>query len=237
MKAMIDTGANRTFISLQALSTSHSEQFINKKQRSASLADGHTSISILGTLDLHMVIGNMSTSIKAYVVKDLCAECILGMDFISKYKLVINADERVISMCDGNKRITLEFDVNQEEIRYPARTIRYTSIPPKITVSIPVNVEISSAKVLFRPSFRLARRSPMILLNNMAIVNQQKSHISIYNPTSYSYTLPKGLILGTTTVPTLSFSKCTSINRELVDDYINKNRTSSWLSSFSTKYA
>ena len=33
MKAMIDTGANRTFISLQALPTSHNRQFINKKQK------------------------------------------------------------------------------------------------------------------------------------------------------------------------------------------------------------
>ena len=168
MKAMIDTGANRTFISLQALPTLNSKQFINRKQNSASLADGHTSISILGTLNLEIVIGDMLTSIKAYVVKDLCAECILGMDFISKYKLIINADDRVISICDNEKRISLQFDVNQEEIRYPARTIHYTYIPPKRTISIPVNVGISSAKVSFRPSYQLARRSPMILLNNVS---------------------------------------------------------------------
>ena len=75
MKAMIDTGANQTFIAFQALSTSHNRQFIDKKQKSASLADGQTSISILGTLDLHIVIGDMPTSIRAYVVKDLCTEC------------------------------------------------------------------------------------------------------------------------------------------------------------------
>ena len=222
MKAMIDTGANRTFISLQALPTSNNRQFINTKPRSASLADGQTSLSILGTLDLHIVIGDMSTSIEAYVVKDLCAEYILGMDFVSKYKFIIKADERVVSICNNERRITLEFDVNQEEIRYPARTIRYAYIPPGRTVSIPVNVGISTAKVSFRPSFQLARRSPMILLNNIATVNQQKSHISVYNPTPYLYTLPKGLILGTTTVPTLSFSKCTSINHQLVNDNIDK---------------
>lgn len=70
MKAMIDTGANRTFISSQALPTSYNRQFINEKQKTASLADGHTSISILGTLELHIVIGGMSTSIKACVVKN-----------------------------------------------------------------------------------------------------------------------------------------------------------------------
>jgi hypothetical protein len=177
MKAMIDTGANRTFISFQSLSTSYNKQFINTKQNTASLADGHASISILGTLDLHIVIGVMSTSIKAYVVKDLCAECILGMDFISKYKVIINADERVVSICDHEKRITLQFDVNQDEICYPARTIRYTYIPPQGKVSVPVNIGISSAKVSFRPSYRLAQQSSMILLNNTLTINQQKSHI------------------------------------------------------------
>ncbi|KAF9760566.1 hypothetical protein NGRA_3123, partial [Nosema granulosis] len=219
---MIDTGANRTFISLQALPISLSQKFIHAKQKTASLADGHSSISILGTLELNIIVGDMTTSIETHVVKELCTDCILEMDFISKYKFVINATERTVSMCDRNKCITLEFDVKQERTRYPARTIRYTYIPPGRTVAIPVNLGISSAEVSFHPSYQLARRSPMILLNNMTIVDQQKSHIALYNPTSYPYALPKGIILGTTTVPTLSFNKCLSINRQLVDDNITK---------------
>ncbi|CAF1576005.1 unnamed protein product [Adineta ricciae] len=222
MKAMIDTGANRTFISLQALPRPHTQQFTDKQQRSASLADGHTSLSILGTLELCIDIGDMSTIIKGYVVKELCAECILGMDFISKYKLIINADERTVTMHDDDRCITTTFNVNQRKIRYPARTIRQVYIPPKRAVSIPVDVKISSAKVSFRPSFRLARQSPMILLNNMVVVNHQKSHISLYNPTKYSYTIPEGIVVGTTTVPTLSFNKCLSIDHELVNGYITK---------------
>jgi hypothetical protein len=222
IKAMIDTGANRTFISLQALPTSLSQKFNYTKQKTAFLADGHSSISIFGTLELQITVGDMVTSIEAQVVKDLCIECILGMDFINKYKFVINSNDRTISMCDENRCITLEFAVNQEKIRYPARTIHYTYIPPGKTVSIPVNLGISSTKVPFRPSYHLAQRSPMILLNKMAVVNEQQSHISLYNPTLYPYTLPKGIILGTTTVPTLSFNKCLSIDRELVDGHIKK---------------
>ncbi|CAF1678236.1 unnamed protein product, partial [Adineta ricciae] len=144
------------------------------------------------------------------------------MDFISKYKLIINADERTVTMRDDDRCITTTFDVNQRKIRYPARTISQIYVPPKRTVSIPVNVKISSAKVSFRPSFRLARQSPMILLNNMVVVNHQKSHISLYNPTKYSYTIPEGIVVGTTTVPTLSFNKCSPIDHELVNGYITK---------------
>ena len=164
----------------------------------------------------------MSTSIKAYVVKDLCVECILGMDFISKYKVIINADERVISLCDNEKRITLKFDVNQEKSHHPARTSRHIYVPPQRIVSVPVQMEISSAEVSIRPSYQLTQQSPMILLNHIAVVDQQTSYLSIYNPTPYYYTVPKGIVLGTTTVPTLSFNKCISIDQELVNDNINK---------------
>ena len=57
MKAMIDTGANRTFISIKALPTFYSKSFINRKQQNAVLADGHTSISVLGTLNLRIIYG------------------------------------------------------------------------------------------------------------------------------------------------------------------------------------
>ncbi|CAF1690989.1 unnamed protein product, partial [Adineta ricciae] len=142
---MIDTGANRAFISLQALPRSHTQQLNNKQQRSASLANGHTSLSILGTLELCIGISDTSTMIRGYVVKELCAECFLGMDFISKYKLIINAEERTVTLCNDAKCITITFDVSHRKIRHPARTIRCAYIPPKRIVSIPVNVKISSA--------------------------------------------------------------------------------------------
>ena len=166
-------------------------------------------------------MGEMVTFIEAYVVNELCAECILGMDFINKYKLIINAEERVVSLQDDQKRITLKFDVNQKNTRYPARTTSYIYIPPKRTVSVPVNVGISSAKMLFRPSVRLTQRSSMVLLNNILTVKYKKSYVSIYNPTSYPYSLPKGIILGTTTIPTLSFNKSLAIDHQVVDKHIN----------------
>ena len=49
VKAMIDTGANRTFITLQCLSPLQIRQIVRMEQTSASLADGSTSLHILGT--------------------------------------------------------------------------------------------------------------------------------------------------------------------------------------------
>ena len=89
MKVMLNTGANRTFISIKSLHPLNSKQFVNKLYKRVTLVDGYTSLSVLGTLGLSIIVGDMLISIKSFVVKDLCAECVLGMDFINKYKLII----------------------------------------------------------------------------------------------------------------------------------------------------
>ncbi|CAF1397180.1 unnamed protein product [Rotaria sordida] len=110
---MMDTGANRFFISIKALDPSYDKQFINKSHSRAILADGYTSLSVFGTMNLFIMMGDMSTSIKALFVKELCANCIL------------------VSISDNYKRITLKFDINKGDIRYPARLINNVRIPPK----------------------------------------------------------------------------------------------------------
>ncbi|CAF1505539.1 unnamed protein product [Rotaria sordida] len=220
MKAMIDTGANRTFISIKVLPTFYNKSFIHRKQKNATLADGHTSIPVLGTSNLRIVMGDMLTFIKAYVVKELCADCILGMDFINKYKLIINTEEKIVSLYNNYKRTTLKFDINSNENKYPARLINNIRIPPKQTRSIPVSIELLSADVIFCPSFKLQQRTSLLTLNSSLKVHDYTSKVSLYNPTDYSCSLPKGLILGTTTIPTLSFKKNSTIDYELVNTNI-----------------
>ncbi|CAF3939340.1 unnamed protein product [Rotaria sp. Silwood1] len=205
MKVMIDTDANRSFISIKALDLSYGKQFVNKSHSRVILADGYTSLFVLGTMNLFITMGDMLTSIKAIVVKELCADCILGMDFINKYKLIINTEEQIVSISDNYKRTTLKLDVNKNDMKYPARLINNVRIPPKRTVIVPVSVELSSATVLFHPSFKLQQRLPVFMLNSSLTIHHHTSFISLHNPTTYSCSLPKGIILGTTTIPTLSF--------------------------------
>ncbi|CAF4386202.1 unnamed protein product, partial [Rotaria magnacalcarata] len=79
MTTMIDTGANRTFISIKALHLSYKKQSINKVSSRVILADGYTSLSILGTVHLSINMGDILTTIKAFIVKELCVDCILGI--------------------------------------------------------------------------------------------------------------------------------------------------------------
>ncbi|CAF5191446.1 unnamed protein product, partial [Rotaria sp. Silwood1] len=95
-------------------------------------------------------MGDTATSIKAFVVKELCADCILGMDFINKYKLIINTEEKIVSLYNN----------------YKPRLINNIRIPPKQTKSIPVSIELLSANVIFRPSFKLQQRTSLLILNS-----------------------------------------------------------------------
>ncbi|CAF4712302.1 unnamed protein product [Rotaria socialis] len=187
MKTMIDIGANRTFISIKALHLSYKKQSINKLSSRVILADGYTSISIIGTVHLSINMDDMLTTIKAFIVKQLCVDCIY---------------------------------VNKHCINYPARLIKHIRIPPKRTVSVSVSVALFSAQVLFRPSFQLQQRSPIIMLNSSLNIHRHTSFISLHNPTNEVHLLPKGIILGTTTIPTLSFKKDPEIHYSLAQKNI-----------------
>lgn len=217
---MLDTGANRSFISVTALHPLNSKQFVNKSYKRVILADGCTALSILGTWKLSIFMGDMLTSIEAFVVKELCADCILGMDFINRYKLIINTEEQTVSICDNHQRTTLKFDVSKGDMNYPTRLINNIQIPPKRTISVAVSVGLFSAQVLFRPSYKLQQRSPVLMLNSSLHVQNHTSSISLHNPTNYSYALQKGIILGTTTIPTLSFRTTSATSQALVTKHI-----------------
>ena len=207
MKVMIDTGANRSLMSMKALQSNNDRQFVNKKYRRVFLADGCTSILVHGETRLNIMLGDTQTFITAFIVKDLCADCILGMNFIHKYKLIINMRKQTTSFYNDNKPIILKIDVHKDYIRVPARTVNPIRIPPKRIVSVPVSVKVAPTIVSFRPSYNLQRRIPLVMLNTTLTINHHISFISLHNPTTVPYTLPKGIIVGTTTVPTLFLKK------------------------------
>ncbi|CAF5107389.1 unnamed protein product, partial [Rotaria sp. Silwood1] len=115
MKLMIDTGATQSFISKMALNSIRNSKIINRIQRQVFLADGYTSITVYGEVELSIVMNNIYTSIRALIVKNLCINCILGMDYISKYKLIINIVNQSISIGVKNNRLTIPID-NSEKI-------------------------------------------------------------------------------------------------------------------------
>ncbi|CAF3013175.1 unnamed protein product [Rotaria sp. Silwood2] len=224
MKAMIDMDASDTFISMKSLSKTCSQEFINSIHRPVFFSHENISFPIYGEITLSIKIGDILTSIRAFIVKELYVDCILGTDFINKYKLHINLEEQTMSIADEIKRTKLHVNINNEKLRVPVRLIKNIRIKPKQTVSVPVSVPLSSYKALFRPSFNLQQHTPLVISSSLISVNDYTSFISLYNPKSYSQTLSKGIILGTTTISTLILTNISTINKQPI--YKNPNNSS-----------
>jgi hypothetical protein len=90
MKLMIDTGATRTFVSKECFDDLKEKRVVNQVRRRVFLADGVTHLVVYGEVELFIRIGTTKTFIRAFIVGRLCSECILGMDFIRKYHLILD---------------------------------------------------------------------------------------------------------------------------------------------------
>jgi hypothetical protein len=137
---MIDTGANRTFVSIKALDSIRNRNITNKTQRRVLLADGRTSISVYSEMSLSIIVNNVYTSIRALIVKDLCADCILGMDFIAKYKH-INIADQTVSFGVRNHRLIIPI-VSEEGVCVRIRLINSVRILPRQQLSVVVSLPV-----------------------------------------------------------------------------------------------
>ena len=54
------------------------------------MADGHTTFEVIGTVRIFIELNHTKTNIIVGVVDSLCTDCILGMDYINKYKVNLN---------------------------------------------------------------------------------------------------------------------------------------------------
>jgi len=82
MRMLIDTGASRSFIRESALTKCRLYKW-HRKNNTFLFADGTTSFSTSGEIQLNIQINNIITTVTALVVNNLSCECILGMVFVN----------------------------------------------------------------------------------------------------------------------------------------------------------
>ncbi|CAF5147210.1 unnamed protein product, partial [Rotaria socialis] len=74
MQIMIDTGAQNSFVHERNLTLNDKFKSSTIPQQKFYMADGLTSFIVTGTVTLNIFIGDILTSILAYVTKNLCAD-------------------------------------------------------------------------------------------------------------------------------------------------------------------
>ncbi|CAF4479625.1 unnamed protein product, partial [Didymodactylos carnosus] len=198
---MIDTGATHSIITEKTLRRTKHRKFITNRNLQLFMGDGYSPLEAIGVVDLDIRINSTLTTISAFVVKHLSADCLLGMDYINKYKLKLDMAEHTVSIRTNRTITTISINQQPEELRLPVRLINSVIVPPLQEVSVLVSAGISSASVLFKPSFNLKQQVPLLMCNSILAVERHTTSVPLYNPSHYPQYLSKGIILGTIRFP------------------------------------
>ncbi|CAF1334820.1 unnamed protein product [Rotaria sordida] len=200
MKVMFDSGATTSFISKAALKrTTHLP--IRFAQQHYLMANGYTTFEVIGTVKIFIKFNQMKTSIVVRVVNSLCADCILGMDYINKYKVNLNNKDKQIRIHTFNNMITIPMEDQVGSIRMLCRLLNPTCIYPYQEKRIKIATKISSGQLLFFPAYHLIYKKGVISPHSSISVKNHIAWISIYNPTSTVCYLKRNIIVGVAVTP------------------------------------
>lgn len=101
----MDTGATNTLIHEEVLLQLDHPNIERTNQK--FLLANETPIDIIGSVPLEVRIGDISTNISAAITKTLCCAMILGDDWISKYKVIIDRDANQVKIMGSTATVSL----------------------------------------------------------------------------------------------------------------------------------
>ncbi|CAF2035300.1 unnamed protein product [Rotaria magnacalcarata] len=127
--------------------------------------DGVAPFQVLGLVNLSVQFNNFHSTITAHVAQHLCADMILGMDYINKYNMSISVKKQIVSL-ELNQQRTIVPIVNvTKPTKIPVVISNTVFLSPRATKEIVVSIPISSISL------------PFTLLSSF------KSHICVTNDT------------------------------------------------------
>ncbi|CAF4512403.1 unnamed protein product [Rotaria sp. Silwood2] len=117
---MIDSGSTKSFIDITALNrTKHLPIYRNKFNY--LMKDGCTTFQVIGIIKKFIELHPITTTIVVRVVNSLCADYILGMDFINKYKCNINNNKKQVQVYTPTDQFPLPMEDPVDKIKIVCR--------------------------------------------------------------------------------------------------------------------
>ncbi|CAF4746154.1 unnamed protein product, partial [Rotaria sp. Silwood2] len=193
---MIDTGAQYSFINEKCFKSNDQLKYSSTQHQTFFLADGLTSFTVTGTVNLNIHVGHIITTISAFVTKNLCANLILGMDYLSKYDVEIQPKKKTIIFNFNNQKIMLPMNTVQKSINLPVKLLYSTRIASQSEQKIPVNVNIPSAILAFHPSFKFVKITSIYTPDSLLNIKNYSTSLTVINPSKFPSYLRKGFIVG-----------------------------------------
>ncbi|CAF3099719.1 unnamed protein product [Rotaria sp. Silwood2] len=194
IKALVDTGATRTIIQQEALNRIRHKR-VYPAQQCYHLADGASSLSIIGYVDLEIRIQHVRTYVTAAVAKSLSCPLILGQDWITYYHVDYNSSTNRLSVYNNIASVPIE---RVDKTTFPVRLVQQIVLEPKSEHVVEVHVPISSSSaVLFHPNQKIHQIKSIIIPHSLLHVDKYVTKLTIYNPNMYSCRLPANTNVGT----------------------------------------
>jgi hypothetical protein len=198
MRILIDTGASQSFIRESALRNGQMNKW-KKNNKTFWLADGTTSFSTVGEVQLYIKINNIITNVMALVVRNLSCECILGMDWLVKYRVDIHMSTHEIRLhdhqgyCLTSKRMNDKLSLTQ----FPVKLVGHIQLHPyqecQVTAFVPIS---ASSGVLFHPRHQLQINKTVRIPDALLSIDEYLTSLTLYNDSDRICYLSNGTLLG-----------------------------------------
>lgn len=192
--AMLDTGATVSLISHAELDKMVHLP-IQPIQTTATLGDGKTQIIIDGTVELKITINDITTIIKALIVKSLGASLILGNDWCKLNNVNVNFGRKQVEIHHTQYGTTTTPFLNDGSV--DVRLAECVSLLPHHEHVVKMNVPISSANMaLFSPDVNYCAKLNVQVPDAFVEIKDFSFYMCIYNPHKYVHTLANNTKLG-----------------------------------------
>lgn len=203
LSCLVDTGATHSFI--DASIVKRLRNYVTTKiHEKFTLADGMTTINILGTITISIQIHHITTTIHALISKALSYACILGQDWLSKYSVDICQSTKQINIRTEQSIVTIPMDQHINYHRFKLKSVNTIFIPPQHERLIELRAPISSIpEVIFYPTESVQMHNRVAIPHALLSIDNYKTFITVTNPSNRSCRIPINRTFGTFSIPSV----------------------------------
>jgi hypothetical protein len=195
MKVMFDSGSTKSFINKAALKRIKHLP-INYNYQRYLMADGYTTFEVHGYVKIFIQFNQMKTNIIVGVVKSLLTDCILGMDYINKYKVNLNNKEKQIQIHTSDDKTIIPMKDKNFNLKIICQLINSTDIYPYQEKRIKIVTQVPSGKMLFSSAYHLTYKKGLVTPHSLISIVNHVAWITIYNSTAQTCYLKENIIVG-----------------------------------------
>ena len=194
MKALVDTGATYSCVSLSLVNKLRLRKFIKRPDNGRKLftADGN-SLNVLGVLEMSIDINELRIPFPFYVIRNLHHDMLLGLDLLTNTQAQIDLSNNVVSFYNGLIDINLN---NCADVLL--KTVNAVYIPARSEALIPVKVP-----QFYKPRLSLVEPATTLSLKRLALAkalvfpSQSRTVCRVLNPTDRPVHLRRRSLIAT----------------------------------------